>query len=250
MSAGNVTSITEGAARRARKSVSFYDKMEEARARREEVLSRRPANISSAAPQAPGRTKPAERPLSRVEQSAPDALPIEAPAEETPAAVPEAVAAGQTVKWTIRALSLTLVILIGIALFRTEAQPPAVPPEFSPPQVSLTSQAFGPPLLASISHRTDRAVRSVERVTLAAAAPGSAPAGSCPDAQRRSARRAGCEPRRLACSAERCAPARTAAERDASSGLNPPRPEKWASARPTPLFRAVAAKRMRARAVS
>lgn len=185
MSAGNVTSFSEAAARRGRKSVSFHDKLEEARERRAQALSRQPIQVAAGAAQAAARPQTVRaRPVAIDEPDdaaafatpeLPPALPNADPSIP-PAARAEAASGGRRLAWTIRVLALLLVVLTGIAAKDIAALPPLPSPDFAPPQVRLPSQAFGPPLLATVSRGADRSLRSVERRALAGALPPKPPA--------------------------------------------------------------------------
>lgn len=181
MIAGNVTSIAEGRARRARKTVSFQDKLEEARERRAATLSRQPANNPGpAAPAAPTTLHLVHpRPTSPEAPVGPETASAE-PAGRGATAPPAVETAEETSRatgltWTIRSLTALLLLLTGLAVHQVSSTPGALAPDFAPPLARLSSQAFGPPLLASVSHRTDRPLRSVDRVALAPATPAPAP---------------------------------------------------------------------------
>ena len=178
MVAGNVTSFSDAAARRGRKTVSFHDKLEEARERRAVALSRQTSDgervaMAAPAPLRPARAAPA--PIAATEAAEPVAPEPEPPtlAEDTyPADAPT----GQRTKWIIRGLTVVLLVLTGAAIHQLPSEPRALPPDFSPPVVRLSAQAYGPPLLASVSYRIDRPLRAVERLPLPDALPGAAPA--------------------------------------------------------------------------
>lgn len=181
MIADNVTSFSEAAARRGRKSVSFQDKLEEARERRAVALSRQPMSDPLPSQAAPGPRIPLREVTTPV--AAPATIePVAPPRDEaaarieTPQNEPERQkTTGMGLKWMIRGLTVLLLALSGIALSRLPSQTPALPPDFSPPLASLTAQAYGPPLLATISYRNDRPLRTVEGARLADPAPVSVP---------------------------------------------------------------------------
>lgn len=177
-SVGNVTTISQGSARRTRKTVSIYDRVEEARERRASVLGSQPANISSAAPARKPRAVNPEPVQVPVQVQAPEPEQIaELPAPEAQTSpLPDTAPARSATRWTIAGLTALLLILTGIALTRIEAEPPVLAPEFNPPIVSLTPQAYGPPLLATVSHGNDQSVKIGDPAMLAGLSAGRSPA--------------------------------------------------------------------------
>ncbi|MEQ9037894.1 MAG: hypothetical protein RIE24_06030 [Silicimonas sp.] len=150
-----------------RRTVSVYEKMQEARARRAALMgTSEPANDPSAAP----RAEP--RPAAPVADLAPKVgvSPV------TPASTPEPDRTpGSRLKWIIRGLTGLLVVLVAIAINTAQFARPGPGPRFAPPAVSLMPQNTGAPFLGTVGRWADPQISPPAHTSLADAATGQAP---------------------------------------------------------------------------
>ena len=173
MSGRNVRPVVEGTAEKPRKTVSVYDKMQEARARRAALLNAsEPANLPTAA-RTHTAPEPKAEPIAPTDTVAGTVL-VEPETEQ-------ATANRSVTKWTIRGLVVLLVVLVGFAVFTALPQRPGLGPDFAPPLANLYEPALGAPLLVTVAPKSDRIVfpapvPAVLPDVTAAAVPGPAPA--------------------------------------------------------------------------
>lgn len=158
MSGRIVNSDVPKAVGKSRRTVSVYDKMQEARERRAALLSvSDPANLPRAATPA--------RPVSEPVPSAAEHERPSPPMPEVPATAPEAESRpahrpGVATKWTIRALVVLLAVLVGIAAHMAGSERIDPGPQIAPPVASLPQPAMGPPMLIQTTRGADPAIAS------------------------------------------------------------------------------------------
>lgn len=163
------------AAPQPRRTVSVYEKMQEARERRAALLSAsEPANLPTAAR------------LDTTPELKPEPIELRDTVAETVVFGPEpekAPARRSATKWTIRGLVVLLAALVTIAVFTAKVPSPGPGPVFAPPLASLSDPALGAPLLVVVSPTPDQIVVPApvpEVLPVVTAAPVPAPAPAPP----------------------------------------------------------------------
>ena len=141
-------------ATRPRRTVSVYDKMQEARERRAALLSAsEPANLPEQATTAQP-TSSTDAPGPKTEPALPR-FPEIPPA--SPGAIPEH-GRGAGTKWTIRALVILLAVLVGIAVHMSGSDRIGPGPQIPPPVASPSQPAAGQPIPIPAGLGTDPAI--------------------------------------------------------------------------------------------
>lgn len=139
MSGSRVKHEVPEPAARPRRTVSVYDKMQEARERRAALLNAtEPANLPRQATAA----LPTSSPNSPEQEPAPTSSRF----PEIPPASPEVLevpSRSAGTKWTIRALVILLAVLVGIAVHMASTERIGPGPEITPPVASLSQPAMG-----------------------------------------------------------------------------------------------------------
>ena len=162
MSGRNLKSLQGTDGHAPRRTLSTYDKMQEARARRAALFEAGdPANLPGPA------QSPDPEPIPDTSQTEPDETSTPLPAERhayTPVApledYPEPMKRGSGSRKLILSLFILLIVLVGIAVYNIRTAEPVFEPTFAPPQVELGATGTGSPLLVAVGVGKDRSIKS------------------------------------------------------------------------------------------